>query len=137
MSNREIDVSVAEKVMGWTVNRADGRHWHTIAAHVGAENPGLLVGLDCCEERYSGAFMPSRRIEDAWKVVEKMSRKGYTVDVRACFDGYAVNMVPHDLSGDGMTRIVQVGDDTAPMAICIAALKAHGITPEKQSGDSA
>jgi hypothetical protein len=123
MSNREIDVSVAEKVMGWTVNRADGRHWHTIAAHVGAENPGLLVGLDC--------------IEDAWKVVEKMSRKGYTVDVRACFDGYAVNMVPHDLSGDGMTRIVQVGDDTAPMAICIAALKAHGITPEKQSGDSA
>jgi hypothetical protein len=123
--SREIDALVAEHVMGWTVNRSDGRHWHTVAPAAGADNPHLLVGMDCCEDKYCGCFMPSRRIESAWRVVEKMREREWSVMVDST--GFPDEEWRCLMWQGERERWVPADAATAPMAICLAALKANGI----------
>lgn len=105
MTNREIDCAIAEKVMGWTKKvPAIGKPWwarsdDTFAAPAHGKK----------------AWSPSTDIAAAWSVVEKMrmqiepTRKGWRAGV---YGG---------LSDKRATA------DTAPLAICLAALKAIGV----------
>lgn len=120
---RELDTLVAERVMGWTVNRADGRHWHTVGP-TGRER-GILIGCDCCADKYDRAFTPSQDIRDAWEVVEKLTT---TTKQWFRFEQSSVTYcATFETSGTGECDGEWTSEaETAPLAICRAALKAVG-----------
>ncbi|TKA02538.1 hypothetical protein FA950_20945 [Bacillus thuringiensis] len=106
MNDIPIDELVAEKVMGWI------------------KPPETSILKSMWVETPIGAVHPqlpkfSTNIEDAWLVVEKL---GYDVKVSknsVLNPKYQVHVfVPDDVK--------MVFADTAPMAICVAALKAVG-----------
>jgi hypothetical protein len=101
-AGRELDALVAEKVMG-ELDKINEREFH------------LMIP--------SGATLPhySTRIEDAWQVVEKLA----TDDVYICIDRYDNKTWQCIIDLDGMSEIVG-SVTTAPLAICLAALKAVG-----------
>lgn len=68
-------------------------------------------------------FSPTTYIDDAWKVVEKMRQDGYDVDVTARPKlEYGCRIAPR---GEFNTPLVVFeAAETAPLAICRAALKA-------------
>lgn len=98
--SRKIDALVAEHIMGW---------------------PGQKINVDWSIPR---GPLPnySTNIADAWEVVEKFTygwQVGLTMD----------NEVSCSLVVDkiGISPSIEVFAPTAPMAICIAALKAKGV----------
>jgi hypothetical protein len=116
-AGRELDALIAENVFGWLVNRSDN-HWHTVG-ETGRERH-ILIGRDCCADKYDGgAFCPSANIADAWRVVEKL--RGDFHMHRTPGNGYACEFAPREF-----LRSVAYAD-TAPHAICLAALKAVGV----------
>ena len=115
MTNRELDQLVAEKVMGWKPYR----------------NPDLKQDYFRWENAFgaicSDADLPTytTSIVAAWKIVEKMNQERWvmrleTWDTEA---GCEFSRAETDQIVSHRTSCV----DTAPMAICIAALKAKGI----------
>ena len=118
-AGRELDALIAEKVMGLT------RHDESYVAE-GVGKVLRFVWRDGCGTCvYSGdMFLPhySTDIAAAWEVVEK-------ADLWSLYGSI----------GDGPYRAcIQFGDreglmtaDTAPLAICLAALKAKGVTGEQ------
>lgn len=122
-AGRELDALVAEKVMGWS-SQADGLYWDA-----GNHRTRLVLGSIIAKKRdemglenaHGFVFAPSTNIADAWEVVEK-------ADLWSLYGSI----------GDGPYRAcIQFEDreglmtaDTAPLAICLAALKAKGVTHE-------
>jgi hypothetical protein len=115
-AGRELNELIAEKVMGWRyVTFPDGamphvKHWH------GPSDECLLPD-------YSGSM------NAAWQVVEKF-RRGCNGKVAAC-----IEVVTTDIANDVDTYCKIYGPDTAeviewanaaPVAICLAALRAVG-----------
>jgi hypothetical protein len=117
-TGRELDALVAEKVMGWW----QGNGWWR-------NSDG--AGIKIVEWRYPDQleadlrWEPSAKICDAWEVVEKLR-----ADKEADFDLYApawagtANMMGGNWKAmiDGYAGVA----DTAPLAICLAALGAVG-----------
>jgi hypothetical protein len=123
MKDRELDALVAEKVMGYTLDGDHSvgyqdekvRHWKIRVCDVG-------------EYQFAyKEFLPSKRIKDAWAVMEKVvgDQYEYTFELERltgrtapgrwwayfrkgldCFSGHA---------------------EDAPRAICLAALNAVGV----------
>lgn len=77
-ASRETDALIAEKVMGWTVNRPGDRHWHTVGP---VPRVSRQVGGDCCAGQYydAQAFMPSRDRTAALEVVDRLIAGGCVV----------------------------------------------------------
>ena len=100
MTNREIDALVAEKVMGLKFYHASGE-------------PDLVKvdGKKTDIPKYSTS------IEAAWQVVEKIPN----MDMQFCGDNWC--KVTFGYKGDTFT----IESHTAPLAICLAALKAVGV----------
>lgn len=119
VAGRDLDALIAERVMGWTVNRTGDRHWHTVGA-TGRER-GVLIGTDCCAEKWAGSFCPSRDIRDAFDVATKIG-----------------GLELQDVTGNGHweARFAMSGDwdaaETAPLAICRAALLAVPALEQEQ-----
>jgi hypothetical protein len=121
-AGRELDALVAEKVMGWTVNRTESRHWHTVGP-TGRER-NIQIGSDCCAgQAYdSNAFMPSKSIVSAWLVVEKMRERGWNFELHTSRDGEAAAAFHQSQDDD-----FEAYELTAPLAICRAALSAASV----------
>ena len=118
-AGRELDTLVAEKVMGWEAT-ADGLYWDARQ-----KRTRLVLGSAIAKKREEMGiengpgfvFAPSTDIAAAWEVVEK-------ADLWSLYGSI----------GDGPYRAcIQFEDreglmtaDTAPLAICLAALKAKG-----------
>lgn len=116
-AGRELDTLVAEKVMGWEAT-ADGLYWDARQ-----KRTRLVLGSVIAKKREEMGiengpgfvFAPSTDIAAAWEVVEK-------ADLWSLYGSI----------GDGPYRAcIQFEDreglmtaDTAPLAICLAALKA-------------
>lgn len=104
---RYLDAMVAEKVMGW-------RH-----------DPGTYEGsrylLDPAGAR-SAIPNYSTDIAAAWEVVEKLKGATAHFQLQSIPGGWSTRIfrVPAGLSNEEIA-------DTAPMAICLAALKAVGV----------
>lgn len=102
MDNREIDALVAEKVMGWE-------------PHDNGE--GEIVWTHNPTRQWSVSFghVPhySESIKAAWEVVEKNIDLGFEIN---CRSGWAAYFGEHIAYAD-----------SAPLAICLAALKSKGI----------
>ena len=123
-AGRELDTLVAEKVMGWEAT-ADGLYWDARQ-----KRTRLVLGSAIAKKREEMGiengpgfvFAPSTDIAAAWEVVEK-------ADLWSLYGSI----------GDGPYRAcIQFEDreglmtaDTAPLAICLAALKAKGVTGEQ------
>lgn len=108
-AGRELDTLVAEKVMGWTYRTfPDGacplvKHWY-------------------CGEQYMLMQPFSTSIASAWQVVEKLKANGNNVWVEWAGTVWVC----------GTTSVFpDIEADTAPLAICLAALKACGVEMEK------
>jgi len=124
-AGRELDALVAEKVMGWTVCRD---------ASCGGCEATVLLMEDGWRVRAPldqggwplGWWTPSTDIAAAWEVVEKLRVLGFNVSV-SCAHG----MRTWDVRGwkaDNTGRFIAHAE-TAPLAICLAALDALGVHP--------
>ena len=151
MEPRKLDRLIAEKVMGW---KREGANYHTKPKHLPSQDfPGeiidnwdskgphdflispesnkLYVGSCGCE---STADLPdySTSISDAWLVVERMREQKCYVGFE-CSDRETEHLCPEEMAkwyagfclGRGSYN--EVGADTLPFAICLAALKALGV----------
>lgn len=117
-SEREIDALVAEKVMGFgrsTTPPDWPQQWRMPSKNPSAEHRKEYP-------YWYKSFEPSTKIADAWEVVEKMApdddefrltrhRRGRWLCTFKFFDG------------------LSEGAETAPMAICLAALAVFGVDP--------
>ncbi|MCU5306695.1 hypothetical protein OB974_05115 [Bacillus cereus] len=110
MNDKPIDKLVAEKVMGWIKPPET-----SILKAMWVETPVGTV------HRELPKF--STNIEDAWLVFEKFDFANVE-RVTGYGDFYKVNLSVPEI--DGTYSEVEVKTETAPMAICIAALKAVG-----------
>ena len=124
-AGRELDALIAEKVMGHSVFNTgkEGRPSH------GAPHSAVIFGknrLAMCvlHEDGEGAttmIVPhySTRIADAWLVVEKFEM----FRLNNVYDGFQCKVMGYDADGEWIEAWYEKAD-TAPLAICLAALKA-------------
>lgn len=117
MTGRELDALIAEKVMGFVVNRREGGPWHLVGA-------GFQFHGRCCG---SGLPKYSEDISAAWEVVVKMREVPAGTLNNFHMVGYAYNrtyaaFVP-GLPEEGDYSEGN-GEHCTPLAICLAALKA-------------
>jgi hypothetical protein len=134
-AGRELDALVAEKIFGWRrmswkdyhafqkqlcrYNGTDSREELTYGWH-DAEGNMVNGRAEDCDDYYSpeAAWSPSSDIAAAWQVVERflLDEKGH-VDLSVEAEGVYCRISCYSFDGDGIA-------DTAPLAICLAALKA-------------
>lgn len=103
-----IDRLVAEKVMGWKIDEQ-------------VSNDDVVAVFD--EKGNWGTFKPTEWIQDAWEVVEKLK---IAVIPQA---GEAPKNMRYlaEIDDRPLGKHYEVFAETAPLAICLAALKACGI----------
>ena len=136
-AGREMDVLIAENVMGWAVHQRNTAWWVKVADEneVTTEVMGVTYGKD--------RFAPSTNIADAWEVVERMPipfklekcwEKAYQIGPEGWSACWCTDA---DCEGCNENSRCTNGDDawaeTAPLAICRCALKVAGV---KINGDS-
>lgn len=114
MSNEELDQAVAVEVMGWEAIDRKAAGW--------GEGPQVWSTGNEDVPTYQG-FDPSTSIEAAWSVVEAMARRGHN------FDMGTPHTRPNQYIATWYARFTgTIGEpirgDTAPRAICLAALTA-------------
>jgi hypothetical protein len=116
---REIDRLVAEKVMGWKADFRDD-------VYENSPRRWLVSG-----------WRPSTDIAAAWEVVEKLSPgRPFVLQIRnTMMGGFQVRaswtdteiVNTYDADFGGRMRVDQATAATAPLAICLAALRAAGV----------
>lgn len=104
-----IDELVATHVMGW---RKEDGEWYEYQGDV----------------RYNVSyqarrFHPAIDMNDAWKVVNKCISYGFGVNVLGGLSGFNCEIYEFI----SMTTVADVDNETAPLAICKAALMARGV----------
>ncbi|TCJ98221.1 UNVERIFIED_ORG: hypothetical protein BDK47_1187 [Anoxybacillus amylolyticus] len=110
MDSRAIDRLVAEKVMGWVQGEYAKDKWYY-------KKNEQIQGM----AKFINDWNPSTNIADAWQVVEKFE----IVEINRIMDGYSCEITLFD-----PFRIRRGEAKTAPLAICLAALKAVGVDVE-------
>lgn len=110
-AGRELDALIAEKVMGWTPHCQNPAHYVEVA--------NSTSEMSVIQEVVA-YWRPSTDIAAAWQVVEKLRAAGwfYSLSDAVEIPEYIVMFYQPD-SPDA-----QAMDESAPLAICRAALKA-------------
>ena len=117
--SREIDAQVAEKVMGWKVidDGEDRDDYPIVTWHEGSEYQPDRYLFWAGEDVDGVEWSPSTDIAAAWEVAEKLTAKlRYKIAIET-YEGEVYTIKPC-----GVSAI------TAPMAICLAALKAMEVS---------
>lgn len=122
-AGRELDAVVAEKVMGWKKTPVDNYPWQ-------------MLPPDATELKVKSCPRYSTDIAAAWQVVERFRRGSEQTGVAACVgieicDGCEPDTTVWIYSP--MIAHVEVTEQNAPLAICLAALKAIGVDDELAS----
>jgi hypothetical protein len=110
-AGRELDALVAEKVMGYKIG------WFTDYGFK-KEFERKVIALK--GDRYDNIPRYSTNISDAWQVVEKMKEKERVVEIKTFDFGYTVEI-------NNFYPTIKQQAETAPLAICLSALKMKGI----------
>jgi hypothetical protein len=125
-AGREMDALVAEKVMGWI--GIEGKHGHPL-------EKGPFKDCDCPSHSYQRQEIPhySSDIAAAWEVAEKLGLAIIPQSSKNGFRWLACDVKLISYKGDRI-EVFPVDDteyscDTAPLAICRAALKAVEVNP--------
>lgn len=117
---RQLDTLVAEKVMGLETYKDVVPFCPQCGFKFYPKGPGRMWCHQCSEWIYSSTKDYSTSIEAAWEVVEKLRKE------QMCFTltdiGYAGSILCCVGNGEAIA-------ETAPHAICLAALKAIGYSP--------
>ena len=137
VAGRELDALVAEKVMGEDVSTWDAHKWGPCAYVNDFYPEGSKYCSHCDRVWYNGSPEPpvpcearwistySTSIAAAWEVVEKLKADGLMVDLLTVGDvkdpSWCVT-VEDLVDEDGMW--FSTHESEAPLAICLAALKA-------------
>lgn len=114
----EMDRLVAEKVMGWTArdNRLSGGYLFGWAKPDGSWGACAISG--------SNAWSPSTDIASAWAVVEKAMASNGCASVQSTGFEWDRRFIARIQFGTCFTTDRSALADTAPLAICRAALMA-------------
>jgi|CXWL01.1.fsa_nt_gi hypothetical protein len=132
-ANRPIDAMIAEHVMGtekyWAI-RWGGSGYGDFPTY----DKAVINALKIFGDR-RGAIIPywdepcySTDISAAWLVVEKLRERGWKIELFGRTDCWCVLFE----QGPNHTLQTAIEDaDTAPLAICLAALKAVGVEMEE------
>lgn len=132
-AGRELDALVAEKVMDWQKVVKRPSHWHELRHLVntltGAEikpyqGPWwILPHMDIKESPDNGVELPyySTDIAAAWEVVEKICSGIGDLRITVAGDMHLCEIWS---PATGNNMIADVEEETAPEAICLAALEA-------------
>lgn len=128
-AGRELDALIAEKVMGWE----RGENWLIPPVGTPMRDNNWAAEWD---EKGRPHWLPrySQDIEAAWQVVEKLRKdweylfinagNGWGVECRT----EHVDISPsNDITYQWTESTGNIHGDTAPLAICLAALKAVGV----------
>jgi hypothetical protein len=112
---RKIDSLVAEKVMGWHnfFNPRNGKETWWVQVEGGTY------------QHVKENFNPSTNISDAWQVVEKLRNEHeleVIIETREC----QTEVKAKGRLGGWISDLYGIAE-TAPLAICLASLKAKGI----------
>ena len=130
-AGRELDALVAIAVFGAKhsgTSAAEWMHFPTTGPYADCDCEGHMEAQVC--PRYS------TNIADAWEVVEKLGRwHGFDFmivmpDPEQTFHLRTYEAGWYEATNDGPERRVVSDADTAPLAICLAALKAKEVTHE-------
>jgi hypothetical protein len=122
---RELDARVAEKVIGITPLLVEDE-LHVFTVNRRFLQPGDYYYLDTDNSRIEVPHY-STDIAAAWQVIEKMYEYGcHIVSIAAVREWRAKYECVIGAIGNVHTEI-NVDADTAPMAICLAALKVIGL----------
>ncbi len=107
MTENDLDIFIAEKVMGWIFNREIGDFW------------------DPAVEKWEFPWSPTRNILSAMRVIEKL-RVNHTVKIWTITGNNWRVSIAHGVS-------VSAWADTLPLAICKAAQAAvEASAPERE-----
>lgn len=124
-AGRELDALIAEEVMGFHKH-----HIHGYLHNAPSDEAWDATYPDALEYDYHWPGEEphySTNIADAWEVVERFVREGVVFIVKG--DG----LRPGDFNPKWTVLVdnqPRTDADTAPLAICLAALKAKGVTHE-------
>lgn len=119
---RALDALVAERVMGWV---GGGKYW------IDPSNPAEMygAGFTIGNTDYDiPPFKPSTDIAAAWLVVERLSEQGRVLLVKADGNRKYSGALRYTVTINGIDG--RFDSNSAPHAICLAALKALGIEVE-------
>jgi hypothetical protein len=121
--SRELDAEVAEKVMGWVKGPEKHQYDDLYDCHWLYPNGDPTGWYWGCS---NSCFKPSTSISDAWRVVEEMGKRQLDVSIdKSWCTGYLVQFTNEPFGGPKELRVYGQGRaDTAPEAICRAALEA-------------
>ena len=121
-AGRELDALIAEKVMGWAATHEDELY---IWFNDGVPGPPKRFCSDIDYYRENPFFWsPSTQIADAWLVVEKLREMGAWISLGAKDGAFNWDFrgIIREEQDDERRFIAHAA--TAPLAICLAALKA-------------
>lgn len=109
MTPEEINKQVADKVMGWEI--AEGfpsLHHRSGRKRFAVKTPSFTTDIAA-----------------AWQVVEKIQRNGWLFEVGYTpLGGWYADISAYDAKGNQTMKAIVASKESAPMAICLAALKA-------------
>ena len=116
--NRELDALVAEKVMGWT-----------LVTDIVKNCSGQWFDSNGGGTRSEHGWHPDTSISDAWLVVEEMRKRGFGVNIVSPNVDTTSQPRPTDWivwveREDGVSSVASWRCDSAPEALCRAALEA-------------
>lgn len=115
-AGRELDVLVAENVMGWV--RGD-RYW------IDPQNPDAFYGTEFTindTDHDIPPFQPSTDIAAAWLVLDAPILGKVLANVEVAIYKHAAGYTCQ-FENDESSNWYEADADTAPLAICLAALK--------------
>lgn len=136
---RELDALIAEKVMGLEVISAPARYLEIAERGGDFFGRSFVTTVLCHNETFSRqgpgrtiSVVPqySTSINAAWQVVERLKTEGYYIKLHNAESQkkwFAMVIPPQDVMSEFLAE-----EDTAPHAICLAALAMKGVMDEKQ-----
>ncbi len=110
LTNSQIDCAIARRVMGWTASSAHGQPTWNIPV---SQAVGRVI--------YQSGWQPSADMRDAWQVLAKFPFAEWDIILCTCAEGWYCSISHRNES----TRYAEA--DTAPRAICLAALMTHRV----------
>jgi hypothetical protein len=120
-----LDVLIAEKVMGWTRGKGEWcQHWFDAEGKDLGDDHATPEGAGCGDHYWPDEqWSPSTDIRAAWEVVEKrLSTDGHFAFWPSVDGGMIIAF--HGIRTWDSEPVWEVWGDTAPLAICRAALAA-------------
>lgn len=128
---REIDVLIEKHIFGSEVTT-----WNTHFTRNKRQEDIPIVLIENGE--YHGVVPDySKEIEDAWLVVEKIQEKeklNFELQRRGADGSFFVNFIAYGASGEPHKMFWDAGK-SAPLAICLIALKTQGIEVQIDAND--